>query len=89
MRIVYLLFIIFATSISTMAQTQQGFVKTLGRPNKPGVPLENVTIQMVGMMNPVTTSSTGEFRLSAYKKKYGAPIKLLNVRVNDYAFYFL
>ena len=28
------------------AQTQQGFVKTIGRPGNPGVPLENVTIQM-------------------------------------------
>ena len=66
------------------AQTQQGFVKTLGRPNKPGVPLENVTIQMVGMVNPVTSSSTGEFHLSAYNKKDGDPIKLLKVRKNGY-----
>ena len=78
-------FIIIVTlSISAMAQTQQGFVKTLGRPNKPGVPLENVTIQMVGMVNPVTTSSTGEFHLSAYNKKDGDPIKLLKVRKNGY-----
>ena len=63
---------------------QQGFVKTLGRPNKPGVPLENVTIQMVGMVNHVLSSSTGEFHLSAYNKKDGDPIKLLKVRKNGY-----
>ena len=75
--------IVFQT-ITVSAQTQQGFVKTLGRPNKPGVPLENVTIQMVGMVNPVTSSSTGEFHLSAYNKKDGDSIKLLKVRKNGY-----
>lgn len=72
------------STITLFAQTQQGFVKTLGRPNKPGVPLKNVTIQMVGMVNPVTSSSTGEFHLSAYNKKDGDPIKLLRVLKNGY-----
>lgn len=84
MRKTILLVIIAAVSISTLAQEQQGFVKTLGRPNKPGVPLENVTIQMVGMVNPVTSSSTGEFHLSAFNKKDGDPIKLLRVLKNGY-----
>lgn len=65
-------------------QTQQGFVKTLGRPGKPGVPLENVTIQMVGMVNPVISSATGEFYLSAFNKKDGDAIKLLRVQKNGY-----
>lgn len=69
---------------SATAQTQQGFVKTIGRPGKPGVPLENVTIQMVGMVNPAISSATGEFRLSAYNKKDGDAIKLLKVRKNGY-----
>lgn len=68
----------------TIAQTQQGFVKSIGRPDKPGVPLENVTIQMVGMVNATTSSATGEFHLSAYNKKDGDPIKLLKVRKNGY-----
>ena len=84
MRKTFLLVIIAAVSISTLAQEQQGFVKTLGRPNKPGVPLRNVTIQMVGMVNPVTSSSTGEFHLSAFNKKDGDPIKLLRVLKNGY-----
>lgn len=66
------------------AQTQQGFVKTIGRPGNPGVPLENVTIQMVGMMNATTSSATGEFHLSARNKKDGDAIKLLKVRKNGY-----
>lgn len=75
------LFILFDT---ITAQTQQGFVKTIGRPGKPGVPLENVTIQMVGMVNPAISSATGEFKLSAYNKKDGDAIKLLKVRKNGY-----
>ncbi len=65
-------------------QTQQGFVKTIGRPDKPGVPLENVTIQMVGMVNPAISSASGEFHLSAYNKKDGDAIKLLRVQKNGY-----
>ncbi len=67
------LFILFDT---ITAQTQQGFVKTIGRPDKLGVPLENVTVQMVGMVNPAISSATGEFHLSAYNKKDGDAIKL-------------
>lgn len=80
-------FIIIGAFISIgqlRAQTQQGFVKTLGRPGKPGVPLENVTIQMVGMVNPTISSATGEFNLSAYNKKDGDAIKLLRVHKNGY-----
>lgn len=77
-------FLIAFQVMTVTAQTQQGFVKTLGRPNKPGVPLENVTVQMVGMVNPVKSDSIGEFHLSAYNKKDGDPIKLLKVRKNGY-----
>lgn len=79
-------FAIFAVFqvISVHAQTQQGFVKSLGRPGKPGVPLENVTIQMVGMVNATTSSATGEFYLSAFNKKDGDAIKLLRVQKNGY-----
>lgn len=82
----YSLFIlcIFGGIIVVAAQTQQGFVKSIGRPDKPGEPLENVTIQMVGMANATTSSATGEFHLSAYNKKDGDPIKLLKVRKNGY-----
>lgn len=74
----------FLTIGMLQAQTQQGFVKTIGRPGKLGVPLENVIIQMVGMVNATTSSATGEFRLSAYNKKDDDAIKLLKVRKNGY-----
>lgn len=77
-------FFLFTLVQTASAQTQQGFVKTIGRPDKPGVPLENVTIQMVGMVNATTSSATGEFYLSAYNKKDGDAIKLLRVQKNGY-----
>ena len=81
----YLVLITLILAAQTIfAQTQQGFVKTIGRPGKPGVPLENVTIQMVGMVNATTSSATGEFYLSAYNKKDGDAIKLLKVWKNGY-----
>lgn len=70
--------------LTATAQTQHGVVKTIGRPNAPGVPLANVTIQMIGMVNPVVSSSTGEFHLSVFNKKDGDEIKLLNVRRKGY-----
>ena len=75
------LFVLFGT---ISAQTQQGFVKTTGRPDKSGVPLKDVTIQMVGMVNATTSSATGEFYLSAYNKKDGDAIKLVRVQKNGY-----
>lgn len=66
------------------SQTQVGYVKTIGRPGKPGVPLENVTIQMVGMVNATNSSVSGEFHLSAYNKKDGDAIKLLRVQKKGY-----
>lgn len=71
-------------AILTIAQSQQGYVKTIGRPGKPGGPLENVVVQMVGMVNPTVSSASGEFCLSAYNKKDGDAIKLVKVSKNGY-----
>ena len=80
----FILLLVAMTSFFAYSQTQQGFIKTIGRPNKPGVPLENVIIQMAGMANPVISSETGEFNLSAYNKSDGDAIKLLRVQKNGY-----
>lgn len=80
----WLAFLLVSIALPAKAQTQQGFVKTIGRPGNPGAPLENVTIQMVGMVNATTSSATGEFFLSAYNKKDGDAIKLLRVQKNGY-----
>lgn len=65
-------------------QTQQGFVKTIGRPNKPGVALGGVTIRMKGAFNAVVSSATGEFHLSVPGKKDGDAIVLLSIQKMGY-----
>ena len=82
--VIYAITLMLAVAQTAYSQTQHGFVKTIGRPGKPGVPLENVTIQMMGMVNATTSSSTGEFKFSAYNKKDGDAIKLLRVQKNGY-----
>ena len=76
-KILWLLYICMSLPMS--AQTQQGFVKSIGRPNKPGVALGNVTIRTRGMVNAVVSSSTGEFRIHAPNKKDGDAITLLSI----------
>ena len=63
------------------AQTQQGHVKTIGRPNKPGTHLGNVTIRMRGMLNAVVSSANGDFSVSIPGKKDGDAIYLLSVGI--------
>lgn len=71
-------------ALGCWAQTQQGFVKTIGRPNKPGVALNGVTIRIRGMVNAVVSSESGEFHLSVPNKKDGDPIVLLSIHKNGY-----
>ena len=76
--------ILFLTTLSLQAQTQQGYVKTLGRPNKPGVPLSNVTIRFRGLVNQVLTDKDGKFAVILQGKKEGDAIILQSVRKNGY-----
>ena len=67
-----------------LAQTQQGYVKVIGRPDKPGQMLDHVVIQVKGMTNPVMSDSAGQFRFTIPGKGEGDPIVLLSVRKNGY-----
>ena len=67
-----------------LAQTQVGIVKTIGRPGKPGVALENVVVQVKGMTNAVLTDKAGGFRIPMPDKKKGDPIVILRVAKNGY-----
>lgn len=81
---IFSLFGVILISIAVAAQTQQGFVRTIGRPDKPGVALENVMIRFQGLVNSVVTSSEGEFHLSVPNKKDGDAIILLSVQKIGY-----
>ena len=70
--------------IHGLAQTQQGIVKTIGRPNKPGIVLGNVVLRFQGVVNSVVTSAEGKFHLFMPNKKDGDGIILLNVRKKGY-----
>ena len=67
-----------------MAQTQQGYVKTIGRPDKPGVVLGNVVVQAKGMFNPVTSDESGAFSITVPGKNDGDPIVFLRIQKNGY-----
>ena len=50
-------------AISGLAQTQQGYVKTLGRPNQKGVALGGVTVRVKGVHNTVLSKNDGRFSM--------------------------
>ena len=76
--------IIALLSVLAIAQTQQGYVKTLGRPGKPGEPLGGVTIRFNGAINAVVSSNDGSFNINMPGKKDGDAISLSSVRKNGY-----
>ena len=84
MRRVLFFLILAGLTIDCWAQVQQGYVKTQGRPNKPGVPLANVTIRMKGQMNAIISSADGKFSALFPGKKNGDAIALMSVRKNGY-----
>ncbi len=73
-----------ALSQDCFSQAQQGYVKTQGRPNKPGVPLSGVSIRMRGMFNQVLSQQNGRFSILMPNKKNGDVIILQSVRKNGY-----
>lgn len=84
LRLFISLFIFSLVSAGLHAQSQQGYVKTLGRPNKPGVPLSNVTVRMRGVVNAVLTGADGKFSVQMPGKKSGDAIILQSVRKSGY-----
>lgn len=74
----------FMIPLGVIAQTQQGYIKTIGRPDKPGQMLANVTVQAKGMFNSVISDSEGYFNISVPGKQDGDPIIFLRVQKNGY-----
>ena len=66
------------------AQVQQGYVKTLGRPNQPGVPLGGVTIRVKGQLNAVVSGADGRFTLTLDGRHDGDELVLTGVRKQGY-----
>ena len=70
--------------LSAQAQTQRGYVKTLGRPDKAGEPLPGVTIRVKGEHNPVISNEEGIFLMEMAGKKNGEAYSLQQVQKNGY-----
>ena len=70
MRRVYTLFITCCLTMSSWAQTQQGYVKTLGRPNQKGVALSGVTVRVKGAHNAVLSKNNGMFSVQIQGESY-------------------
>ena len=76
--------VLLLTALSLQAQILQGYVRTLGRHNKPGVPLANVSIRMQGVVNAVISGQNGHFSVVLPGKKDGDAVALQSIRKNGY-----
>lgn len=76
-RYLFLTLLFFYVSIS-FAQTQQGIVKTNGRPNKPGSPLGNVAVKASGRSASLSAPD-GAFSIAMNGLKGGDPFFLTSV----------
>ena len=66
--LIYLFIIIVEQGLS--AQTQQGYVKTLGRPNQKGVALSGVSVRVQGAHNAVLSKNDGTFSMLIQRESY-------------------
>jgi len=79
-----LIFVILAFATSIFSQTQQGYVKTLGRPDKKGVALSGVSVRAKGEHNAVLSKEDGTFSLVLNGKKNGEAYSLQQVQKSGY-----
>ena len=66
------------------SQVQLGYVKTIGRPGKPGKPLANATVRLRGGVNTVLSGKDGSFSVTMPNKKDGDVIALTSVQKKGY-----
>lgn len=84
MKLLTWLFCCFLFPLLLQAQTQEGFVKTIGRPNRPGKPLSGVTIRMRGQTNTVISNKHGQFSVILKDKQEGDAIVLQHIQKKGY-----
>lgn len=80
--LIILLGVVFC--LSAFGQTQQGCVKTLGRPDKKGEPLSGVSVRVKGEHNPVLSKEDGTLTLLLTGKKNGDAYTLQEVQKKGY-----
>ena len=82
--IIYLCALLFLLPLAASPQTQQGFVRTLGRPDKKGVALSGVAVRVKGEHNAVLSGEDGTFAMTLPGKKNGEAYVLQQVRKAGY-----
>lgn len=71
-------------ALCALAQTQQGYVRTIGKPGKKGVALSGVTVRAKGNHNAVVSKSNGRFSMKMKGLKNGGAYSLQQVQKNGY-----
>lgn len=86
MSVKRILFFLVVMLFGTMgfSQTQEGFVKTIGRPGRPGEAVPQAVVRVRGAHNAVLTDKEGHFFLQMSEKKNGDELVVLNVQRNGY-----
>ena len=82
-KAVYLTLLLFFAKTS-FSQTQQGFVRTLGRPDKKGEALEGVIVRVKGEHNTILSDEEGTFSMLLPGIKNGEAYSLQQVQKTGY-----
>lgn len=59
-----------AAAVIVVAQTQQGYVKTIGRPGRAGSSLDGVVVRISGNINDALSNSEGKFSFPVREKRF-------------------
>jgi len=78
----YLLFLLVCTNL--FAQTQQGYVRTIGRSGKPGQPVSGVMIKVDGPYNMAISAADGKFAILMDGKKNGEAYRFASIKKSNY-----
>ncbi len=84
MKKIALLLACISLALGAFAQTQQGYVKTIGKPGKKGVALSGVTVRAKGNHNAVVSKSNGRFSMKMKGLKNGDAYSLQQVQKKGY-----
>ena len=80
----FILFMQATSFVVAFAQTQQGYVKTLGRPDKKGEALSGVSVRVKGGHNAVLSKTDGTFSVLMSGKRNGDAYSLQQVQKSGY-----
>lgn len=84
LRLTFIISLMCCPLVHVFGQSQQGYVRSIGRPNKPGAGIGGVTLRFTGVPNAVITTADGHFTLKVPDKREGDGIQLVSIRKNGY-----